>query len=289
MELLYYPGCSVEYTAKMYDSSARAVVKALGHELKDVEDWNCCGATTYMAVHELVSHGNSIRNLAIARKTGATDLVTVCPACYLTLLKTNHYFVKEPEFASMMNQALKTAGLEYDGGLRVRHLLDVLVKDIGIEAIANAVKKPLTGMKVACYHGCMITRPFGEIDSKEKPDVMDRLIRALGAEPVEYPLSAKCCGGMVTNTETAKLIPNVAGLISCAKEAGAACISVACPLCHLNLDFYQPEVKAYLGDNTGMPILYFTQLMGLAFGLPKKELGFGLELESADKVVAQFA
>lgn len=289
MEYLYYPGCSVEYTAKMYDMSSRAVVKALGHELKDLDDWNCCGATTYMAIHELVSHGNSIRNLALARMAGSSELVTVCPACYLTLLKTNHYFIKEPEFAEMMKQALKAANLEYDGGLRVRHLIDVLVRDIGLDAIAKAVKKPLTGMKVACYHGCMLTRPFGEIDSKEVPDMMDRLIKALGAEPIGYPLTAKCCGGMVTNTESAKVIPNVAGLISCAKEAGAQLIAVACPLCHLNLDFYQPEVRAYMKSDLSVPILYFTQLVGLAFGLPKKELGIGLELVSADKVVAQFA
>jgi heterodisulfide reductase subunit B len=289
MEFLYYPGCSVEYTAKMYDSSARAVIKALGHELKDVEDWNCCGATTYMAIHELVSHGNSIRNLALARKTGATDLVTVCPACYLTLLKTNHYYIKEPEFSAMLRQGLKAAGLDYDGGLRVRHLLDVLVRDIGLKAVSDAVKKPLKGLKVACYHGCMLTRPYGEIDSKEKPDVMDRLISAIGAEPVNYQLSAKCCGGMVTNTETAKLIPNVAGLIKCAYDAGADCIAVACPLCHMNLDFYQPEAHKLLGLNKRIPIVYFTQLMGLAYELPKKELGFGLELTSTESVVAKFA
>ncbi len=288
MEMLYYPGCSVEYTAKMYDISARASCKALGIELKDLDDWNCCGATTYISIRELVAHGNSARNLALARKSGAQEVLTVCPACYLTLFKTNDYFRNDPEFAASIRTALRAAGLDYDGELRIRHLLDVVVNDVGEDKVRAKVEKPLSGLKVAPYHGCMLTRPYEDFDSAERPQVMDKLLSYLGATPMDYPLTAKCCGGMVTNTEPEKVVPVVAGLLRSAKACGADCIAVACPLCHMNLDFYQPEVNKYLGGDYTMPILYFTQLMGLAFGVPKQDLGIGMELVSADRLVSQY-
>jgi heterodisulfide reductase subunit B len=289
MELLYYPGCSVEYTAKAYDVSTRAVCQKLGVDLKELEDWNCCGATTYMSVRELVSHGNSARNLALAEKQGYKEMVAVCPACQTVLHKTNDYMEKDPEFAQLIRQGLKAAGLDYTGGVKVRHLIDVVVNDIGLDAVRNSVTKPLGGLKVAAYHGCMLTRPYGTIDSSERPTIMDRLLAALGAEPVEYPLTAKCCGGMVVNTETEKVVPVVAGLLRCARDMGADCIAVACPLCHMNLDFYQPEANKFLGGDYTTPVAYFTQLMGLAFGCSPKELGFGGELVSTGKLVAQYA
>ena len=289
MEMLYYPGCSVEYTAKMYDTSARAVCKALGVELKELPDWNCCGATTYMSVHELVSHGNSARNLALAEKAGYKEMVVVCPACHTVLHKTNDYFQKDPEFAGAIKQGLQAAGLDYAGGVRIRHLIDVTVNSLGLDEVKAKAVKPLEGLKVASYHGCMLTRPFGELDSKEKPTTMDRLVESLGATPVEFELTAKCCGGMVTNTEPEKTIPVVAGLLRSAKAAGAECIAVACPLCHMNLDFYQPEVNQYLGGYYTIPVVYFTQLMGLAMGLPQKELEIGLELVPSDKVLGKYA
>jgi len=288
MELLYYPGCSVEYTARMYDQSARAACRPLDIEFKELADWNCCGATTYMSVRELVAHGNSARNLALARNEGATEMVTVCPACYIVLAKTNHYFQDYPEFAEGIRQALQAAGLDYDGGLRIRHLLDVVVNDVGLDKVVAKRTRPLEGLKVAPYHGCMLTRPFEEFDSPERPRTMDRLLEALGASVIDYPLTSKCCGGMVTNTEPAKTVPVVATLLRSALALGADCICVACPLCHMNLDFYQPEVSKYLATEVRIPIVYFTQLMGLAFGLPKEELGFGMELVSAGKLVAQY-
>ena len=289
MELLYYPGCSVEYTAKAFDQSARAVCRKLGVELKELDDWNCCGATTYMSVRELVSHGNSARNLALAEKAGHTQMVAVCPACHTVLHKTNYYMEEDPKFSELIRKGLKAAGLDYTGSVQVRHLIDIIVNDIGLDAVRANVVKPLSGLKVAAYHGCMLTRPFGSIDSTERPTIMDRLLEALGAEPVEYPLTAKCCGGMVMNTETEKTVPVVAGLLKCACDRGADCIVVACPLCHMNLDFYQPEANRYLGGDCAMPIVYFTQLAGLAFGLSPEELGFGGELVSTRKLVTQYA
>lgn len=289
MEVLYYPGCSVEYTARAYDISTRAVCPKLGIELRELEDWNCCGATTYMSVRELVSHGNSARNLALAERAGHHQMVAVCPACQTVLHKTNDYMENDPVFAQLIRQGLKAAGLDYTGGVRVRHLIDIIVNDVGLEAVKAQVAKPLKGMKVAAYHGCMLTRPFGTIDSTERPVIMDRLLAALGVEPVEYPLTSKCCGGMVVNTETEKVVPVVAGLLKCAHDMGADCIAVACPLCHMNLDFYQPEVNKLLGRDLTIPVVYFTQLMGLAFGLNPKELGFGSELVSTGKLVAQYA
>ena len=289
MEYLFFPGCSLEFTAKGYDHSSRAVADALGCRLRELPDWNCCGATSYMSIRELTSHGLSARDLALAEAEGAKDLVTVCSACYTVLSKTNDYMAEMPEFARKIRSALNAVGLDYNGTVRVRHLLDVIVNDIGLDTVREKVVNPLDGLRVACYYGCQLTRPHGRFDDPEDPQTLEQLVSALGATPVHYPLKAKCCGAMVVNTGGDDLLHLVDALLASAKDADADCIVTPCPLCHFNLEFYQQDIKTKLKQDYRLPVYYFTQLIGLALGISAEELGFGLELIPSQKLIANYA
>ncbi len=289
MEYLFFPGCSLEFTAKGYDRSSRAVAEALGCPLRDLPDWNCCGATSYMSIRELTSHALSARNLALAEAEGAKDLVTVCSACYTVLNKTNDYLGEMPEFEAKIRSALNQAGLDYNRSVRVRHLLDVIVNDIGLEEVRAKVVNPLTDLRVACYYGCQLTRPHGRFDDPENPETLERLVTAIGATPVHYPLKAKCCGAMVVSTGGDDLLHLVDVLLASAEDAEADCIVTPCQLCHFNLEFYQEDIRSRLKRDYRFPIFYFTQLIGLALGIPREKLGFGLELIPSEELISAYA
>ena len=273
----YYPGCSLEGMNKAYDKSARVVSRALGIDLAELDDWNCCGASAYMSIHEVRAHLLSARNLAVAEKE-KKDLVVVCPACLTTLTKTNHYLAEDPKLKRTVATALNAADLQYTGSIKVRHLLEVIVNDIGENKVKARVKRKISGLKVAPYYGCQLTRPFGEIDDKEFPTILDTLLKWIGAQPVDFPLRAKCCGGllMMTNEEVALNLNK--SLLDCATQNGAECIVTICPLCHMNIETYQDDVNKMFGTNFKLPALYFTQLMGLTFGFSRKELGIDDEM-----------
>lgn len=272
MKYTYYPGCSVKATAKMYQKSIDAVSAPLGVELEELEDWNCCGATAYMSVKELMSFAISARNLAIAEPFHR-DVVTPCSACYLVLNKTNLYFSEYPKLRKKLGQALEAGGLSYSGNLRVRHILDVIYNDVGAEKISSMVKRKLEGLRVAPYYGCQIVRPDVEFDDPDDPTSMDELIEALGATPAEFHLKTKCCGASLMGTEEKLALQLCRGLLANAEEGGAHCLITLCPLCHMNLDVYQGKVNRLFGTNFKIPILYFTQLIGLAMGYSLADLG----------------
>ena len=286
MEFSYYPGCSLEGMNKAYDKSARLVSKTLGIGLTELNDWNCCGASAYMSIQELRAHLLSARNLAIAERE-KKDLVVVCPACLTTLTKSNHYMGEDLKLRRTIASALKAANLQYLGTVKVRHLLEVLVNEIGEQEIKTKVTRPLTSLKVAPYYGCQFTRPFGEFDDKEFPVMLDTLLKWLGAEPVNFPLKAKCCGGMLMTTNEPVGLGLVRSLLDCATQNGAECIATICPLCHITLEAYQGNVNKKFATSFEMPTLYFTQLMGLAFGFSRKELGINEELISSKAVLAR--
>jgi heterodisulfide reductase subunit B len=265
---------------KAYDKSARLVSRALGIDLAELNDWNCCGASAYMSIHELRAHLLSARNLAIAEKE-KKDLVVVCPACLTTLTKTNHYLAEDPKFKRTVSAALKAGDLQYWGSVKVRHLLEVIVNDIGENEVKARIKRRLSVLKVAPYYGCQLTRPFGEIDDKQFPTILDTLLKWIGAEPIDFPLKTKCCGGllMMTNEEVALGLNK--NLLDCATQNGAECIVTICPLCHMNIETYQDDVNKMFGTKFRLPALYFTQLMGLAFGFSRKELGMDEEMISS--------
>jgi heterodisulfide reductase subunit B len=195
-----------------------------------------------------------------------------CAACYLVLNKAKHYFHDYPAMKATMDRALDAIGLHYSGDTPVRHPLDILLNDVGLDAIKQKVEKPLKGLKVATYYGCQIVRPYATFDDPYNPTTMDRLMEALGATLVHFPLKTKCCGGSLTGTLPEAGIRLVYILLNEAKKRGADCIATVCPLCQFNLDGYHSQLKAKYGDVL-VPTVYFTQLMGLAYGLPEKELG----------------
>jgi heterodisulfide reductase subunit B len=268
----YYPGCSLEKTQRGYDESVREVFKALGQELIEIEDWNCCGATMYMSVRETVSLAVSARNLALAQKMGL-DILAPCSSCFTILSKTNRILKQLPDLHRDVNEALAEGGLSYSGASRVRHPLDVLMNDIGIETIRNRVRRTLHGLKMAPYYGCQIVRPEKGFDDCENPVLLDRMFGACGADVVYFPMKVRCCGGMLMTTFEETALKLNKELLQCARENGADVIVTTCPLCHFNLEGYQDKINKIYETTFEMPILYFTQLLGIAFGLPIKSIG----------------
>lgn len=272
MKYSYFPGCSLKGTGRAYEESLLPVFQALGVELEELDDWNCCGATAYMAVDEVKACVMASRNLAIAEKAGHPELIAPCSACYLVLNKTKHYLQESPAVQKVIQAALKEGKLTYSGNVPVRHPLDVLVNNIGLAEIKKRVKHPLKGLKVAPYYGCQMVRPYATFDDQYNPTTMDRLLEALGCTMVNYPLKTRCCGGSLTGTlpEPGLLCSYI--LLKEAIKRGADVIATVCPLCQFNLDGYHDKIEAKW-ESVRIPTVFFSQLMGLAFGLSEKELG----------------
>lgn len=293
MKYSYFPGCSLERNAAAYHISTLAATQPLGMELTEVEDWNCCGATEYVSLNLTASYALIARNLAQAAKNTETrELVAPCSACYLNLRKCDNYMGKSPDLAQKVNTALAAGGLTYQAGtLRVRHLLDVMVNDIGYDAIAAKVTRSLKGLRVVPYYGCMIVRPeYGgqaAFDDVEQPTTLDKLLAALGAEVVPFSLKAACCGGHMTQISEATGFEMIRRLVKAATEGGADLIATLCPMCQLNLDAFQGPMNKHCKTDYKMPVLYFTQLVGLAFGLDAKSLDIGSELVDARPALAK--
>lgn len=286
----YYPGCSLERNASAYHKSAMAVAGPLGLEFNELDDWNCCGATEYFALKALPAYSLVARNLAIAEQQADNggQLVAPCSACFVNLSKTNHYMEESEELASQINESLAAGGMHYDpGSMRVRHLLDIFVNDVGYEKVAENVVKPLYGIKIAPYYGCMITRPgYDAFDDLEHPNTLDKLMRACGADVVDYALKTHCCGGHMTQISEPTAFEMIRRLLKNAADYGADAIVTLCPMCQLNLDAYQADVNKFFGTNYNIPILYFTQVIGLAMGFTPKEMGIGAEFVSARPMIA---
>ena len=271
MKYTYYPGCALHATGVAYEKSIRAVFAKLGAELVELEDWNCCGATAYTSVKKTVAYAISARNLALAEKAGL-DMVAPCSGCYYTLNRTREALSTHAELRANVGAALAEAGLELGLNTRVRHPLEVLLTDFGIDRIVAARTHSIADFRPACYYGCQIVRPFPAVDDDpENPMAMERLLSALGAFPVDYPPKVRCCGGMLVAT-----VPEVARelcvqLIDWARKRGANCIVTVCPLCQANLDLL--NVDHGKGEHRRIPILYFSQVLGLALGCSREEVG----------------
>jgi heterodisulfide reductase subunit B len=268
MRYTYYPGCSLHATGIAYDKSMRAVFTKLGSELAELDDWNCCGATAYMSVQKTVAFSVSARNLALAEKTG-DDVVAPCSACYYALKHTREGMAEDPELRAQVDEALAAGGLAADLTVDVRHPLEVLLTDIGIDRIVAAQTHSLAEFRPACYYGCQIVRPFSAVEEDpELPMSMERLFTALGAKPIDYPPKVRCCGGMLVATFAEVADELGKDLVEWAREGEANCIVTVCPLCQSNLDLFNTN-----GTSHPMPVLYFTQLIGLAIGCTPEEVG----------------
>jgi len=269
----YYPGCSMRGTGVAYEESLLTLFRLLGLPLEELRDWNCCGATSYMCIDEGLAFLLSARNLSLARQAGHRELVTPCSACYLGLRKTQDYAGRYPQIARSVQESLAAANLPPIDSVKVRHPLDVLFVDVGVEQLRAKAVRHWHGGRVACYYGCQLVRPYGEVDRHHDPCRMDEVLRAVGVPTVEFSLKTKCCGGSLTGTIHPVGVRLNYILLKEAARKGAAAIVTVCPLCQYNLDAYQAEIRRGTGEAFDMPILYFTQILGWALGGDAKSLG----------------
>lgn len=284
MKYAFFPGCSLESTAWDFDRSTRAVCRALEIDLEEIPGWVCCGSTPAHASNAALAVSLPVLNLQKAQPMNR-PVLTACASCYARLRTANH---KVNESSAERTRAERITGKSYDGSVPVYHVLDVLVNQYGLNAIREKVEQPLSGMKVACYYGCLLTRPPEVVafDDAENPTCMEHLVRAMGAEPVSWPYRTECCGAALSMTQPAVVCRLGHRLVSMAREAGADCIAVACPLCQVNLDLRQGDAGKAHGELPATPVLYFTQLLGLALGLSAKELGIGALSISAEALLS---
>jgi len=282
----YFPGCSCssEGGAKAYNWSTQAVSKVLDFELVELEDWNCCGSTPSGSVDELGAFCLAARDLALAEKSGF-DMVTPCSACYVIFNRTSSYLKQYPKLKAKVDEALAAGDLKYHGTVKARHMLDILTTDIGYDAIKSKVKKNLSGLKVAPYYGCQVVRPGFGFDHPETPQSLDKLVASLGGEPTPFPLKTRCCGGSLIISEEALALELTHKLLDSASSNGAQCLVTVCPLCQTNLDAYQSRVNRKFKTNYKLPVLFFTQLMGIAFGIDGKTLGLNTNIVSPNEVL----
>ncbi len=272
MKFFYYPGCSLEGSAREYDLATRAVAGTLGVELMELEGWTCCGASPGDAVSPLLSIVLPARNLALLERTGLPgELMTPCSSCYLNLKRADAQMRRSRETFDDVNTALGEDQLHYSGGKTVRHLLDVLANDVGPDRIEEQVKCALSGLRVAPYYGCQVLRPYGNFDDPEQPRSMEPLLRAVGAEVHFWSAGARCCGAGLMTTKKDLALELTADILRQAQ--GADCIVTVCPMCQMNLESHQNTVSRLLGESVHNTILYLPQLLGLAFGIPMSELG----------------
>jgi len=277
--IAYYPGCSLHSTAIEYDLSTRAVADRVGLDLAEPEGWTCCGTTPAHSTDHLLATILPLKNLGLIEDAGYSRVTMPCPSCFIRH-RTALHDVRED--AGLREQVAARMGRMPGEGIEVEHLLTTITERVGYDAVAKAVVRPLTGLKVVCYYGCVITRPprITGAENYEYPTNMDRLVEALGAESLDWSYKTECCGVSLSLTELPIALGMSRKILRNAKEVGAEAIVVACPLCHANLDMRQEQIGEQFGEDYRIPILYFTQLMGLAFGIELRKLGLDKHLVS---------
>ena len=283
MKYGYFPGCSAESTARDMHQSTIAAAKALDMELIEPRGWTCCGATAGHQTDRFLSVALPAASLAKAQDE-RLDMVVSCAACYNRMKVANYEIRNSVEMRRAVSEAL---GRDYDGSVRVRHFLEVLLEDIGIEKIGSSATQSLGGLKVACYYGCLLVRPneVTKFDDPENPTSLDRIVTALGGEGLEWPHKVECCGGGLSMSRTDIVVSLTDAILEMAKASGAQCIAVGCPMCQINLDMRQLDIRKQTGKSYDMPIVYITQLLGLCLGVPAGELGFEKLMIPASEII----
>ncbi len=276
MKVAYYPGCVAQESGKELDMATRAVTAALGIELVDFPTFSCCGSGFIDEANMTLNVALNARNLSIAERAGIPTIMTVCSTCQGMLQHARHTMASDPVIRGRVDQTLSKLGITYQGTARPKHLLQIIVEDLGgADKLRPLVRRPLTGTKVAAFYGCHILRPHDimEFDDPEEPNTFEEVIRALGAEPVYYRGRSQCCGFPIqfVRPETAQRIAGTQ--IQEAKRGGADAMATPCPLCHISLDNYQKEAGRTVGESLNMPVLHLPQLVGIALGIDAKTLG----------------
>jgi heterodisulfide reductase subunit B len=282
MRYAYYPGCSAESTARDMHQSTLAVAGALGIEMVEPKGWTCCGATAGHQTDRVLAASLPAANLIKVRDMGL-DMVVNCAACYNRMKVANHEISTDSGIRKSVCDAI---GRDYDGSVKVRHFIEVLLEDVGLQTIGNAVKRSLNGLKVACYYGCLLVRPpkVVKFDDPENPTSLDKLVKTIGGRSIDWPYKTECCGGGLSLSRTDVVVNLTDSILSMAQSAGADCIAVSCPMCQVNLDLRQQDIKKQSGRDYQMPIVYITQLLGISFGISSRLLGFNKLMVSPSSV-----
>lgn len=291
-EYSFYPGCSSERraSASNYMVSVESMCKKLDIKLNEIPDWNCCGASIgYAEGGELPRHVMNARNLAISEQANkGQDVVATCAACWLGAKETQERLAHDQGLLAETNEALREAGmnLEYKGEQQVRHMVEVLIEDLGYDELAKPVVKPLEGMKIAGYVGCQTNRPFGiNGESFENPRYLDKLVEMVGAEPVEkYDQKVTCCGGALAFSEPEKSQAQIKKIIESAYDHGAEMIVTPCPVCQMNVEIYQGQINKRYGTKFNIPVTYYSQLMTVAYGGSAREAGLDGQIVRARRL-----
>jgi len=270
MTLGFYPGCSLKGSSREYAESVLTVAKAFDINMKEISDWNCCGATAAHNMNRELSVSLPARILSLAEKQGFNEIVVPCAACYSRLTVTKHELLIDP---GLKKTVIEANGLEYNGTVEVLNIIQMLNKYVTPNLEARIVKP--FNHKVACYYGCYLVRPHEilNFDREEDPQSMDELMLKAGATPIDWAFKTECCGAGLSVSRTSSVGRLSGRIIGDAKDRGAEVMIVACPMCHSNLDMRRSSINTYLGEKVEIPVLYITQALGIAAGLDRKALG----------------
>ncbi len=283
MDLSYYPGCTLKTKARNFEDSAIASMAALGVNLVELPRWNCCGTVYSLAEDDLVHHIAPVRTLIRVKEQGEDRVVTLCSFCYNTLKRANLLVKNSAEKRNTLNSFM-TEEIDYDGSVETVHLLSVLRDDLGWKAVAEKIKRPLNGLKLAPYYGCTLLRPQeAAIDDVERPTVLEDLIETTGAAAVDFPFATECCGSFQAISNPDAVAGRAYAILDMAQRQGAEAIVLSCPLCGFNLGQQQARLKQKYPEFKGMPVLFFTQVLAIALGLDPEvcrfDLNYGEPLE----------
>lgn len=277
MKICYYPGCTLKNNAKNFEESALCSLNAIGVEVEELPRWNCCGTVFSLATDDLIHHVAPIRNLIRVKESNTDRVMTLCAMCYNTLKRANERVKADSESLDKINQFMYREEIDYEGDVKILHLLELLRDEIKFENISKKVTKPLKNLKVANYYGCLLVRPkeIG-LDDVENPTVLENLMTALGADSIDFPYKTECCGAYQTVNNLEIIAERTYHILTSAQSQGAEVVTVSCPLCAFNLDHRQKETVQKYPEFKDIPILYFTQLMAIALGCPEESLRFDL-------------
>ncbi len=284
MKLAYYPGCSLKGTSFEYEVSLLKILEALNIEIKEIPDWNCCGASAAHSINHNLSIALPARNLAIAEGEGYESVLAPCAACS-NRLKTAHHELKSDEI--LKKKITDSLEMPYNADMEINNMLEFLIKIVGKDKIKSMVKKPLSGLKVASYYGCLLVRPpkIMQFDDPENPVSMDELVGLTGAETVDYSYKTECCGAINSLSKPDVVMALTGNVLYDIKKHGADLVVVACPLCHSNLNVRQREIERKYSEKIGLPVLFITELLGLSFGIAPKDLAIEGHMVAADRVL----
>lgn len=286
MKVGYYPGCSLESTARPYDCSTRQSSRLLDYEIEEVSGWSCCGSSPALKMDRLLSLSLSAHNLALLEKNKTREVLVPCPFCYRRLLSAREEIGRDKDLKARVEAAIEIGLKEQP---RIYNLLEFVRDKVGLKAVEAKVKKPLKGLKLIPYYGCYLVKPpaVTRFDDCENPTSMDEILEALGAEVLDWDFKTECCGSGLSLSKTEKVVELGGRLVREALWRGADAMVVVCQLCHANLDMRQGEMSRMYGKKLRLPILYLPQVMGLAFGLSPETLGFNHHLASVDRLISR--